>query len=303
MESARLRRIDSNRSPAQALVQVSKSRPRASGGHPRSGQAWQRDATSSPRERGSSGQQRHVRDPVRVVPARAGVILHPRTDRPSLNRRPRASGGHPSSTPPTRNSPASSPRERGSSDRACVNTTRSGVVPARAGVIPPRCPVSPRRSCRPRASGGHPVEHVVVATSYMSSPRERGSSVALGGLIYVATVVPARAGVIRCRSSATASSRRRPRASGGHPATLVATAPTFGSSPRERGSSGAGREPDDPGVVVPARAGVILWKAVATEVRSRRPRASGGHPTAYSDSWVVTRSSPRERGSSSSPRR
>ena len=74
MESARLRRIDSNRSPAQALVQVSKSRPRASGGHPSPGGIAFGHLESSPRERGSS--LGHVA-PVHgagVVPARAGVI-------------------------------------------------------------------------------------------------------------------------------------------------------------------------------------------------------------------------------------
>ena len=58
MESARLRRIDSNRSPAQALVQVSKSRPRASGGHPAIVDAHLTNMLSSPRERGSSEARR-----------------------------------------------------------------------------------------------------------------------------------------------------------------------------------------------------------------------------------------------------
>ena len=53
MESARLRRIDSNRSPAQALVQVSKRRPRASGGHEIKDSQGRPLWESSPRERGS----------------------------------------------------------------------------------------------------------------------------------------------------------------------------------------------------------------------------------------------------------
>ena len=74
MESARLRRIDSNRSPAQALVQVSKSRPRASGGHPDPAAVATGAGVSSPRERGSSYRRSPMGTPSMVVPARAGVI-------------------------------------------------------------------------------------------------------------------------------------------------------------------------------------------------------------------------------------
>ncbi len=138
---------------------------------------------------------------------------------------------------------------------------------------------------RPRASGGHPrCAHLDVSPG-KSSPRERGSSSRKGGTSDRSRVVPARAGVIRRSRRAGPWSCCRPRASGGHPTLRLLLVGEDRSSPRERGSSlGVVRGPLA-GVVVPARAGVILAATSAPCGPKGRPRASGGHP-------------PRERGSS-----
>ncbi len=132
----------------------------------------------------------------------------------------------------------------------------------------------------------------------MSSPRERGSSVQFDLEDGGGHVVPARAGVIRAPSQPAARSRRRPRASGGHPPLAELAAEMKASSPRERGSSGLRERVRDRGDVVPARAGVIPSPTSRRRAPSRRPRASGGHPCERSFSRWGMRSSPRERGSS-----
>ena len=217
MESARLRRIDSNRSPAQALVQVSKRRPRASGGHPHGGRPYLPDAVSSPRERGSSSSTWTSSPIESVVPARAGVIRHRDPVCRRRARRPRASGGHPGPDRPLRRGRGSSPRERGSSAMSSLVTAASLVVPARAGVILWPDGRRSARIRRPRASGGHPRGSRYPRLPHASSPRERGSSSACAHRRVARVVVPARAGVIRLAPCGGWSGARRPRASGGHP--------------------------------------------------------------------------------------
>ena len=131
-----------------------------------------------------------------------------------------------------------------------------------------------------------------------SSPRERGSSLAGRDCVWAPGVVPARAGVIPTTGTRVPSTRRRPRASGGHPGDhrrAIAAAP---SSPRERGSSRPRRGCDRCRRVVPARAGVIRLLSPPSRPSSRRPRASGGHPDARIALNAQVESSPRERGSS-----
>ncbi len=90
----------------------------------------------------------------------------------------------------------------------------------------------------------------------------------------------------------------RPRASGGHPMNDDAGHVGTESSPRERGSSSVPAPPGWVTTVVPARAGVIPRGTPRPGLGPRRPRASGGHPVAARSAARVTRSSPRERGSS-----
>ncbi len=266
------------------------SRPRASGGHPPSGPGATRRASSSPRERGSSGFQGGPQPGLLVVPARAGVIPAEGVNAVIVRGRPRASGGHPRHSPFLPSPRTSSPRERGSSGvprdlgragrvvPARAGVIRAGVVPARAGVIRPR-PRSPLRGLRrPRASGGHPPGMDMRVDVEMSSPRERGSSEHSTAARRRVTVVPARAGVIPWRSRTRARRCGRPRASGGHPEAVTTSRYVVESSPRERGSSASPRGRPLRPPVVPARAGVIRPLRPSCSTAECRPRASGGHP-------------------------
>ncbi len=276
---------------------------------------------SSPRERGSSRARRRPHDARVVVPARAGVIPAPPARPRARRSRPRASGGHPADAQARILQDASSPRERGSSLFSGMWPLGGSVVPARAGVIPPSCS-SPRSSAhrrvvparagvipqsgpcricrrsRPRASGGHPSSSALTARMVSSSPRERGSSARVAVRPDRPRVVPARAGVIRCRQSGRSAARGRPRASGGHPLPKVWKRTHRASSPRERGSSPVDDELRHEAAVVPARAGVIPWCSRLADAGSGRPRASGGHPMSSTAVSIHAQSSPRERGSS-----
>ena len=236
-----------------------RSRPRASGGHPRAATTGPANIMSSPRERGSSVVRPHAAGGRGVVPARAGVIRCGRMGPPRFVRRPRASGGHPQSAAHGSGSRRSSPRERGSSVPPHPDVCDLIVVPARAGVIRPRASPRPMTRSRPRASGGHPSSRNPCTPRPESSPRERGSSATHPCLARAGRVVPARAGVIRWLGRATRPPSCRPRASGGHP------------SP---GGIAFGHMD-----VVPARAGVIRGGPCPGCPSIRRPRASGGHPT------------------------
>ncbi len=273
-------------------------RPRASGGHPATAEADHARIESSPRERGSSTANGCRRAGPNVVPARAGVIRGGTSSLRSRRCRPRASGGHPNLALACGFAVESSPRERGSSARRDVCRGCDRVVPARAGVIPVKASRPPASVGRPRASGGHPAWLTHGLVTYLSSPRERGSSRAGHSYRHRPLVVPARAGVIRKSRSARPSKSRRPRASGGHPRTACSCSPPWWSSPRERGSSIRRVRLPKHRHVVPARAGVIRSGSWWGSTRVGRPRASGGHPNGnrLERRWIW--SSPRERGSS-----
>ena len=295
-----------------------KRRPRARGGHPRPISTRSLSDASSPRERGSSAHPA-CRDPrIFVVPARAGVIRSCSRRTCCSRCRPRASGGHPTTSTEPVDCSRSSPRERGSSGGCRAPQAGARVVPARAGVIRacrmardaamsrPRASgvirsrgastIAPRG--RPRASGGHPMFSRGLTITMRSSPRERGSSEVSPGIAAPVLVVPARAGVIRlgrCRGSWV---RHRPRASGGDPSRLGSRRGSGRSSPRERGSSDLGLPVRGMNIVVPARAGVIRAEHDLGHPRDRRPRASGGHSLGFTGIAQGVGSSPRERRSS-----
>ena len=111
-------------------------------------------------------------------------------------------------------------------------------------------------------------------------------------------VVPAQAGVIRTSKTSSTSRSGRPRASGGHPFAGQLLGLVVVSSPRERGSSEAPGALLARGSVVPAREGVIRDQFLPGHYRTRRPRASGGHPPTPPAVIRAYSSSPRERGSS-----
>ncbi len=192
----------------------------------------------------------------------------------------------------------SSPHERGSSVRRQRHQLGDCVVPARAGVF--RTIEVPRHHLRrrPRTSGGLPLPWCRSPGRHRSSPHERGSSVRARAPCLDQLVVPARAGVFPTRTPRARRSAGRPRTSGGLPFDPAERGTCHGSSPHERGSSGAIGRPNLAEAVVPARAGVFPTRRWAAERCARRPRTSGGLPNVMFDVLTGQPSSPHERGSS-----
>ena len=278
-------------------------RPRARGGHPQLRTLPKGPTGSSPRTRGSSAPRPRAPPVQRVVPAHAGVIPGGATTGRAGTCRPRARGGHADVLVVAGLQDLSSPRTRGSSPFRRGVPARWVVVPAHAGVILRDTGSDDFNIGRPRARGGHPVWADRWIASKASSPRTRGSSDGPTGAGRSSRVVPAHAGVIPHVAGGRAGRHGRPRARGGHPSIRCSRTAAWTSSPRTRGSSGAGLTDEHHHHVVPAHAGVIRRSAPGTAGRWSRPRARGGHPSPLRYWSRPLRSSPRTRGSSGRPGR
>ena len=172
----------------------------------------------------------------------------------------------------------SSPLARGLPTGAAALRTRSRIIPARAGFTA-RC--SARfRSTRdhPRSRGVYPTETRVITTAPGSSPLARGLRHQGVRRLRVAGIIPARAGFTPGRRWSASSRRDHPRSRGvyegpwtapvdvgDHPRSRGvytrmsrATAWTMGSSPLARGLRPRRALPQQPGGIIPARAGFTL---------------------------------------------
>jgi hypothetical protein len=162
-----------------------------------------------------------------------------------------------------------------------VSMTHVGVVPARAGMDRGSMRRCAACSCCPRASGDGPGGHWVFGADQTLSPRERGwtdvhhahhglvdrcprasGDGPLPGDVSMTHVgvVPARAGMDRCRVLA-----------------LCSVPPL---SPRERGWTASVCFDENRSAVVPARAGMNRGRGSARDQSGRCPRASGDGPIA-----------------------
>lgn len=138
--------------------------------------------------------------------------------------------------------------------------------------------VRAQRPCRPpRARGGHPWTSPGSPTPRRSAPRTRGSSRAVRVASPGRTVRPPHAGVIPARGRGVEGQRSPPRARGGHPGTVTATASIDESAPRTRGHP-------DARIPIPA--------LISSAPRTR------GHPWAKGFHSLRLRSAQRTRGSS-----
>ena len=114
---------------------------------------------------------------------------------------------------------------------------RGQVVPAPAGV--PLLTSTPRALLgrRPRASGGTSAAQALTPEQVASSPRQRGYLRERGSGRRRIVVVPALAGVPRCRPRSRSPPDSRPRASGGTSECVPMLNRRAPSSPRQRGTS------------------------------------------------------------------
>jgi len=153
-----------------------------------------RPGGSSPRARGTP-----LRSPVmaagrRVIPACAGNTPTRAATTLSGTGHPRVRGEHSYALGPSRAHYGSSPRARGTRDRAHPRVGESRVIPACAGNTFRRPSPSRMASGHPRVRGEHPARCARVWTVAGSSPRARGTQPRTHGEMLDARVIPACAG-------------------------------------------------------------------------------------------------------------
>ncbi len=273
-------------------------RPRPRGDLPPANVLLAIEQGSSPPARGSSSLDLHARVGEIVVPARAGIFPVDTTSSQASICRPRPRGDLPYVLTGSTTSVASSPPARGSSDRGVLPDVGRGVVPARAGIFPGPGHSSSLEGCRPRPRGDLPWGARLGEQPGVSSPPARGSSSVTAGQDAAQGVVPARAGIFRCRPVFHLRVCRRPRPRGDLPPAPRRSAASMTSSPPARGSSWIERKTRIRTRVVPARAGIFPLTTRIPALSARRPRPRGDLPGTVNGTGVDRLSSPPARGSS-----
>ena len=150
--------------------------------HPRAGGEHRTDEAtglptvgSSPRGRGTLGQQPARTGAERFIPARAGNTSK-KSDLEILNSvHPRAGGEHKYHHAIMAFAIGSSPRGRGTLIQISINLSMDRFIPARAGNTFRIRWRDPLRSVHPRAGGEHPLHRGERAMACGSSPRGRGT--------------------------------------------------------------------------------------------------------------------------------
>ena len=171
-----------------------------------------------------------------IIPAHAGLTPNARICDGHTRDHPRACGAHRSLAPMHLFPRGSSPRMRGSRNNHKGLAHLSGIIPAHAGLTASHS--APERTARdhPRACGAHLKRMEATERRMGSSPRMRGSPLALEGLSKAAGIIPAHAGLTLGGTLLRALYRDHPRACGAHPRKRHWRSAAKGSSPRMRGS-------------------------------------------------------------------
>ena len=252
---------------------------------------------SSPRMRGSHGDERFKDSSYGIIPAHAGLTLKYYWNASAFWDHPRACGAHQKAFRPAGRSGGSSPRMRGSRCSQCPIRTKYGIIPAHAGLTRGQ----PRRSfCRrdhPRACGAHFPKFSNRIFEQGSSPRMRGSPIPSNLALSAAGIIPAHAGLTPQRHDVTSADWDHPRACGAHWAVSTGSPDGVGSSPRMRGSHYITLCVSCVSGIIPAHAGLTRFLEVHTWIARDHPRACGAHVEGNSRQTRQPGSSPRMRGS------
>ena len=150
---------------------------------------------------------------------------------------PRVRGDVPRHLHPSTRTFPFSPRARGCSLKLIVRSDKSGVFPACAGMFHVWAPGASCPGCFPRVRGDVPLHDFPPLFDAKFSPRARGCSPNPTAFQHLQPVLPACAGMFRCRSLHPQILHGFPRARGDVPGglRLPGRCPPF--SPRTRGCS------------------------------------------------------------------
>ncbi len=191
---------------------------------------------SSPRVRGTQRRLVQIGQPHRFIPACAGNTTKPLFRRAGTAVHPRVCGEHTATDEPGTFLGGSSPRVRGTPRRGRWRGGRHWFIPAcagntcwrhRAGLDPP---------VHPRVCGEHCRQRCWWCRRRGSSPRVRGTPLALFNQINEGRFIPACAGNTYCCVCIIVTQPVHPRVCGEHAWHLAVRLSMPGSSPRVRGT-------------------------------------------------------------------
>ena len=171
-----------------------------------------------------------------IIPAHAGLTYTVFMLSVYSQDHPRACGAHTWSADDWRWRSGSSPRMRGSLNKARLGHALSGIIPAHAGLTRNSSCRRGHRWDHPRACGAHGSIADYFYYSMGSSPRIRGSLFGFYDFKFHDGIIPAHAGLTQPFSKTHRPNRDHPRACGAHISATYLPHPSPGSSPRMRGS-------------------------------------------------------------------
>ena len=186
---------------------------------------------------------------------------------------------------------------RGSRTGHLGESKRTGIIPAHAGLTYDIRTTWRGSRDHPRACGAHFWYSSALADAMGSSPRMRGSLQLLIDELHDLGIIPAHAGLTRRLSIARSAGRDHPRACGAHSRGSIIFTKTRGSSPRMRGSRIYGHSPKVINGIIPAHAGLTIWRPHPRPWSRDHPRACGAHGMIFFLFLLHLGSSPRMRGS------
>ncbi len=270
--------------------------PRACGEHIRPGDALAIDIGSSPRMRGTLVAVAARGDSVRFIPAHAGNTARCRRAAECRSVHPRACGEHAGFVGRYDASTGSSPRMRGTLERANLEHWASRFIPAHAGNTRSRSPGPGTPTVHPRACGEHFGLGQERPSRPGSSPRMRGTLISAGFGAFLPRFIPAHAGNTSPNRATSTPKTVHPRACGEHFLGVVQVTICPGSSPRMRGTHLPILAGHWSGRFIPAHAGNTSSLPVILPRDAVHPRACGEHGSANAQNWLRDGSSPRMRG-------
>ena len=172
-----------------------------------------------------------------------------------------------------------------------------GIIPAHAGLTYNHRLAKVEKRDHPRACGAHAPRDSIDAPGAGSSPRMRGSRLALLFCRRAEGIIPAHAGLTICQNGQLRPLGDHPRACGAHEEVPIDLNDTEGSSPRMRGSPRHDCPADALPGIIPAHAGLTGCGQASLLRCGDHPRACGAHPSDFAERRRSAGSSPRMRGS------
>ncbi len=275
---------------------VSPVHPRACGEHGFGQVGSEQVGGSSPRLRGT--RLKVVGNPhlIRFIPAPAGNTVVPIGYSLPSAVHPRACGEHIIGLSRVSHDYGSSPRLRGTRQRAVKCALNRRFIPAPAGNTGWRRVLRAWRPVHPRACGEHAGRRVERVPEDGSSPRLRGTRLLCLQPFLQQRFIPAPAGNTIVEGANGIPVPVHPRACGEHAVSAQHGPIGLGSSPRLRGTLFRGRAVSVPGRFIPAPAGNTGTHAVCGCQSPVHPRACGEHGLAGIVYQQEPGSSPRLRG-------